>query len=85
MLVLSLLGAGFLGGWLIASDRSLVEVDPSPAGPTDRASVAPAGEQVMPDLRGLGADDGRQILADLGVPGVRPSRPRTNRRRASRA
>ncbi|MGD9959427.1 PASTA domain-containing protein [Nocardioides sp.] len=65
---MTLVGIGLIIGWLLASERSSVEETasrPAPSGPT--STISP-GAQVMPDLRGLGVGDARQILADLGVP-----------------
>jgi hypothetical protein len=67
-LALALLCVGLLIGWYVASDRNFAtdgKLPSTEAGPT----AEPAGP-VMPDLRGLGVDNARQVLADVGVGAV---------------
>lgn len=66
-LALALVGTGFLLGWGVGSDRSLIETKPD-----ERIAEEPAGDQdateiSMPDVRGLATADARQVLADAGV------------------
>ena len=69
-LVLALLGTGVLIGWAKGSDESLVDAEPPAAVAEDDGEVPPTSDldvPSMPDVRGLSAQDARQILADVGV------------------
>jgi hypothetical protein len=68
-LALALVGAGIIVGWGAGAERSAVDAEPTPK-PGDPASASSAADPdalSMPDVRGLSADQARQVLADAGV------------------